>query len=233
MKTSLVIPIYNEELNIKILFNEILDTGIYSLVDEIIYVDDYSSDNSFDILKKIEKKYNKVTILRHEVKRGQSMAIWTAANFTNNEVIVTIDGDGQNNPKDIKKLLEMYISDNEIFLVGGIRKKRKDSFIKIISSIIANKFRILILSDDCIDTGCSLKVFNKSVFLSFPFFSGIHRFLPALFKGYGKKTFFINVDHRHRIYGQTKYGTIGRLIAGIKDLIKVVKIIRKFKSDHD
>ena len=96
-----------------------------------------------------------------------------------------MDGDGQNNPKDIAKLLNKYLSNKKIYLVSGIRNKRKDSFIKILTSIIANRFRMIILKDDCIDTGCSLKVFDKEVFLSFPFFDGIHRFLPSLFIGFG------------------------------------------------
>ena len=104
--------------------------------------------------------------------------------------------------------------------------------IKILSSKIANKIRSYILNDDCVDTGCSLKVFDRNIFLSFPFFDGIHRFLPALFKGYNKNTFFINVDHRPRIHGNSKYGTFGRLVRGIRDLITVAKIIKKFRRDH-
>ena len=92
---------------------------------------------------------------------------------------------------------------------------------------------MIILNDNCKDTGCSLKVFDKEVFLKFPYFNGMHRFLPALFSGYNKKTHFINVDHRPRIFGISKYGTWGRLIRGIRDLIKVVKIIKKFKSNRD
>ena len=106
------------------------------------------------------------------------------------------------------------------------------TFIKIISSRIANYIRKIVLKDNCNDTGCSLKIFDKNIFLKFPFFDGIHRFLPALFSGYGKKTFFINVDHRPRLHGYSKYGTYGRLFRGIRDLFKVAKIIKKFKSDH-
>ena len=91
--------------------------------------------------------------------------------------------------------------------------------------IIRNK----ILNDDCIDTGCSLKVFDKNIFLSFPFFNGLHRFLPALFKGYGKNTFFLEVDHRPRISGISKYGTFDRLFKGVIDIIRVKKIIRTYK----
>ena len=104
------------------------------------------------------------------------------------------------------------------------------SSIKLISSNIANQIRSLILKDDCVDTGCSLKVFDKEIFLSFPFFDGLHRFLPALFKGFGKNTLFINVDHRPRISGISKYGTFDRLYKGILDIIRVKKIIRNNKT---
>ena len=123
----------------------------------------------------------------------------------------------------------MYILNNDIQLVGGIRINRQDNTIKIISSKIANYIRKMILKDNCKDTGCSLKVFNKKIFLTFPYFDGIHRFLPALFIGFGYKTFFIDVNHRKRKYGVSKYGTINRLFKGIRDLYKVKKIIKNNK----
>jgi len=114
-------------------------------------------------------------------------------------------------------------------LIGGIRANRKDTYFKILASKIANLIRASILKDECIDTGCSLKIFDRNIFLSFPYFDGIHRFLPALFKGYGKRTFFMNVDHRSRLYGTSKYGNFFRMFKGIRDLIKVLKIIKEFK----
>ena len=140
-----------------------------------------------------------------------------------------MDGDLQNNPKDIHRLLEVY-NNKKFDLIGGLRLKRKDSFIKIISSKIANKFRSYILNDGCIDTGCSLKVFKKNHFLKLPYFDGIHRFLPALFRGFGYNTHFIPVDHRHRASGISKYGTFLRLFKGIRDLIKVKLIINRYKK---
>ena len=92
---------------------------------------------------------------------------------------------------------------------------------------------MLILNDNCIDTGCSLKVFDKKIFLSFPFFDGIHRFLPALFNGFNHKTAFVNVDHRLRKHGNSKYGTIDRLYRGIIDIIKVKKIIKKNNMNNE
>ena len=102
--------------------------------------------------------------------------------------------------------------------------------VKVLSSRVANYIRRSILKDNCSDTGCSLKVFDKKTFLKFPFFDGMHRFLPALFSGCGKKTFFIDVDHRPRKYGFSKYGTFGRAFRGIVDLIKVAKIIKKLNK---
>ena len=130
-------------------------------------------------------------------------------------------------------MFEIYQNDDELKLVSGIRFKRKDPYIKIISSKIANSIRRFILNDNNPDTGCSLKVFDKSIFLSFPFFNGLHRFIPALFNGSGYKTLNVNVDHRPRLYGISKYGTFGRLFRGIRDMIKVAKIIKSIKSNCD
>ena len=104
---------------------------------------------------------------------------------------------------------------------------RKDNLIKVLSSKVANYIRQLLLNDGCLDTGCSLKVFKKDIFLSFPYFDGMHRFLPALFKGYGHNTIFIEVNHRKRKYGISKYGTMNRLFKGIRDIIRIKKILKK------
>ena len=230
MNFSIIIPIYNEEKNILLLLKEI-QNSLLKYKYEIIIIDDASTDNSVYEINKLQKMYN-IVLLINKINKGQSFSLHRGILESQSDVIVTLDGDGQNNPEDIPLLVEKYISDDQLFLVGGIRIKRKDSFIKIISSRIANSVRSKILKDDCIDTGCSLKIFDKKIFVNFPYFDGIHRFLPALFKGYGKKTFFINVDHRHRMHGYSKYGTFLRLYRGIKDLIKVAKIIKKFKRNR-
>ena len=229
-KFSIVIPIYNEEKNIIGLINEILIyLKSYSNY-EIIIVNDGSTDESLTKIHDLLSN-TKIKVINNKMNKGQSFALKEGIVASKFQTIVTLDGDGQNNPKDIPILLSKYFDDASIFLVGGIRIKRKDSIIKKVSSKIANKFRSIILNDNCKDTGCSLKVFDKNIFLKFPFFDGIHRFLPALFLGYGKKTFFIDVSHRPRIYGSSKYGTYGRLVRGIKDLIRVAKIIKKFKRN--
>ncbi len=229
---SIVIPIYNEEDNIKNLINEITYT-LKSFVNyEVIIVNDGSTDASLDKINNILQFNPNLKIVDIKYNRGQSFALKEGIINSKYDTIVSLDGDCQNNPIDIPKLLKVYFENEFICLVGGVRLKRRDSFIKKITSKLANKFRLMILKDNCQDTGCSLKVFDKKIFLAIPFFSGIHRFLPALFLGYGSKTTFINVDHRPRVNGVSKYGTFGRLIRGIKDIIKVAKIIKKLKKDR-
>jgi len=225
---SIIIPLYNEDQNIGILIKEIFKT-LYNYSDyEVILVNDASTDQTLEVIQKLNNK--KIKIINNNINSGQSFSIYKGIKEAYYNTIVTLDGDGQNDPKDIPQLLEFYLKNYEIELVGGIRYKRKDKIIKLISSKIANFVRSRLLKDNCSDTGCSLKVFNKKIFLSFPFFDGIHRFLPALFSGYGYKTYFINVNHRKRKYGISKYGTMKRLFKGIKDLIKVNNILKNIKN---
>lgn len=225
---SIIIPIYNESDNIIKLFNE-LKENLKNYYDfEIIFVNDGSTDNSQTILNNLNKNNNfRLTIIINKKNLGQSYSIYKGAQKSQFDNLITIDGDGQNDPKDINKLIKIYFKDSDIILVGGIREKRKDTISKKLSSIIANKVRSFILKDNCKDTGCSLKIFEKKIFLSFAYFDGIHRFLPALFNSKNKKIVFVNVNHRHRVFGKSKYNNINRLIKGINDLVKVYKIINK------
>ena len=224
---SIIIPIFNESENIEYLVNEIYDSlqkDKHSTF-ELILVNDCSSDNTIEVLKLLKKKFD-FNILNNNSNKGQSFSIFKGISEAKHNTIVTLDGDGQNDPKNISLLLEKYFSDPNLYLVGGIRNNRKDSSVKILSSRIANQIRSHIFNDGCADTGCSLKVFDRKVFLKFPFFTGIHRFLPALFRGYGYGTAFLNVDHRPRTKGKSKYGTLDRLYRGIIDIIKVKKILK-------
>lgn len=229
---SIVIPVYNEELNIIELFKNIQNLNLNKKKSEIIFIDDCSTDKSFTLLSELRKK-NDIILVQHKKNLGQSQAILSGIQRSKFDNILTIDGDGQNPPRDIIKLTEEYFKDSTLALLGGIRAKRKDNLIKIYSSKIANSVRKSFLQDDCTDTGCALKIFDKKIFLSFPFFNGIHRFLPALFKGYGHKTKFIDVGHLNRKHGYSKYNTTGRLFRGIKDMITVKNIIRKYNKVHD
>ncbi len=226
---SIVIPIYNEKRNIFNLIEEIknnIKKEYYNY--EIIVIDDFSNDLNEKDYSQMQKN-KRLNLIKNKANIGQSLSIHKGIQNAKYSTIVTIDGDGQNNPKDILKLFKIYQS-NDYKLVGGLRLKRKDKIIKLISSKLANKIRAFFLKDNCLDTGCSLKVFDREIFLNFPIFDGIHRFLPALFSGYGFSTYFTQVDHRPRIYGSSKYGTIDRLFRGIKDIIKVKKIIKYKKG---
>lgn len=226
---TLVIPVFNEQDNLVSLIKEI-KTALANYINfELIFVNDFSSDNTLKILEKEKKNFN-FKIINNYLNLGQSYSILSGIKQSKYNIIVTLDGDGQNNPYDIPKLLEFYNKSNDIYLVGGIRLKRKDNLIKIISSRIANYVRSKFLEDGCTDTGCSLKVFDKNIFLQFEYFNGIHRFLPALFNGFGYKTFFLSVDHRKRNYGKSKYGTFLRLFNGLRDMIKVKNMINKNKK---
>jgi len=221
---SIVIPIYNEEDYIRNLIDEIFD--VVKLNFELILVDDGSNDNTYHILRELKNIYN-FNIISNKINKGQSFSIKKGIENAKYETIVTLDADGQNDPKDIALLYNKYFQNKTIKMVGGIRKNRKDSSIKIYSSKIANYIRMKILNDNCKDTGCSLKIFDKKIFLKFPYFNGIHRFIPALFSGKGYETAFINVSHRPRTTGISKYGTFDRLFKGILDIYRVKKIINQ------
>lgn len=225
---SIIIPVYNEINNIEKLFNEIRFSLNNFDTYQIIFIDDGSTDDSQDILKDLENK-KLIQLIKNKKNIGQSYSIYKGIKNAKYETIITLDGDGQNNPNDIPKLLKMYNETNNK-LIGGIRINRKDNYIKKISSIIANNIRRFILKDNCKDTGCSLKIFDRKIFLSFPYFDGLHRFLPALFKGYGYNTDFINVSHRQRNSGNSKYGTLDRLFKGVRDIFIVNSIIKKINT---
>ena len=228
-KISIIIPVFNEVGNIKILYNEITNSLKDIFEYEVIFVDDSSTDGSEQLLKKISNN-SFVKVITNNKNMGQSYSLFNGIKEAKNNIIVTLDGDGQNDPRDISILLEVFLESDKISLVGGLRVRRKDSFIKIFSSKIANNFRSFILEDNCPDTGCGLKIFYRDIFLKLPFFNGIHRFLPALFNGYGYETRFIPVNHKNRNSGISKYGTFDRLFKGIIDIVRVKKIISKHKN---
>ena len=223
---SIVIPIYNEFENIKLLVSEIKAALQNSYKYEVIIVDDCSRDKTQEILS--SSFFFNCKVIRHNKNFGQSASIRTGVLNSKFDNIITLDGDLQNDPNDIPRLINIFQSKETNYdLVGGIRKKRMDNFVKRASSIIANFVRKSILNDNCDDTGCGLKIFTKKIFLELPFFNGIHRFLPALYKGYGYNTYFIKVNHRMRNAGSSNYGTLSRLFLGIVDLVRVKKIINQ------
>ena len=225
-KISIIIPVYNESNCISLLIDEIVSNLKSYIEYEIIVVNDASTDDTLIVLNDLN---HNIKIISNKNNIGQSNSILNGIKHSSYSTIVTLDGDGQNNPADILRLVNIYFEQN-YNLVSGVRVKRKDSKVKIISSKIANYVRSKYLNDECKDTGCALKVFEKKIFLEFPFFNGIHRFLPALFKGYGYSIKYLEVDHRPRVSGVSKYGTVNRLFRGIRDMFYVKKIIRNKSS---
>ena len=222
---SIVVPIHNEENNIAKLFEEIVTAIKTDYSFEVLFVDDGSNDSSLKILKDLNSQYNNLRIVRHKIKSGQSAALLSGVKFSYGEWIVTLDGDGQNDPKDIITLLteRNKLNFNEgLFMFVGQRKKRIDSNYKKIQSKIANIIRKSLLNDRTPDTGCGLKLFQRSLFLSLPHFDHMHRFLPALAIIKGASIISIKVNHRKRYSGTSHYGMIDRLFAGIFDLFGVL-----------
>lgn len=226
---SVVVPVRNEQDNVQPLIAEIC-AALKGVIDyEIIYVDDGSSDNTLARLKALQTQHPQLRILHHAKSCGQSTAVRTGVKAARYDWIATLDGDGQNDPADIPKLLAAITAGVE--LVGGNRRKsRRDTWVKRVSSVIANAVRSRMLNDSTPDTGCGLKVFSRTAFLDLPYFDHMHRFLPALIKRRGGKILSVGVSHRAREHGQSNYGTIDRLLVGIVDLFGVAWLQRRAKQ---
>ena len=225
---SVVVPVRNEEDNVADLIFEIQKSLKRKITYEIIYVDDGSTDQTYKNLITLQKIYKELIVIRHEKSCGQSTAVRTGVKYAKFNWIATLDGDGQNNPADIPKLLNALKEGVE--LVGGNRRhSRRDIWIKRISSVIADNVRSWMLQDDTPDTGCGLKLFSKEAFLDLPYFDHMHRFLPALIKRRGGSIVSVPVKHRPRTHGHSNYGTIDRLLVGIVDLFGVAWLQRRSK----
>jgi dolichol-phosphate mannosyltransferase len=227
---SMVIPMYNEEENVEPLVTEVFDTLAAHPDFELIIVDDGSQDGTQQKLKELMSKYSNLCVVRHRRNLGQSVGIFSGVKAATKSWIITLDGDGQNDPKDAMQLAqaaEANIKLNQPLLVAGNRVNRKDSGWKKFGSKFANSIRRRFLKDDCPDTGCGIKLFQRDVFLTLPHFNHCHRFLPALFKRAGGCIINVPVNHRPRTRGQSKYDNLGRLWVGITDLLGVAWLIRR------
>jgi dolichol-phosphate mannosyltransferase len=230
MELSVVIPVFNEQENIGPLLDEIgrsIDPGVRY---EIIVVDDGSTDATADTLAKLLPEHPRLRVIRHRMRRGQSAALMTGVAAARSPWVVTLDGDGQNDPRDIPRLLSEcheggFIKQDR--LITGLRRQRNDNIIRRASSRIANTVRACLLRDDCPDTGCGLKLFPRDVFLALPRFDHMHRFLPALFRSHGCRVISVDVNHRPRLRGVSKYGVFNRLWVGIVDLMGVMWLQRR------
>lgn len=228
---SVVVPVYNEADNVLPLLAEITAAlEPEGVAYEVIYVDDGSGDETPERLKEARAKFSHLRVLRLRENCGQSTAIWAGVRSARAKWIVTLDGDGQNDPADIPRLIAAARQDAGSAgppLVAGIRRRRRDSWLRRISSRIANAVRSRILDDRTPDTGCSLKLFEREVFLQLPFFDHMHRFLPALFRRDGRDVILVEVNHRPRQRGASSYGVGNRLWVGMADLLGVLWLQRR------
>jgi len=219
VKYSIVIPLKDEEENIEILISEIepvmKDVGESW---EMICIDDGSTDRTQEILTAMSK--NKVFLkpVFFEKNYGQSSAFDAGFKMATGEFIITLDGDLQNDPRDIPKLIKKT---TDADMVCGCRLNRKDTFTKKITSLLANKIRGKICRDNMKDTGCSLKLYRKACLDKIKLFDGMHRFLPALFKNEGFLVVEVPVNHRHRQHGKSKYNFLNRSFNTIADMLAV------------
>ena len=222
MELSVVIPVFNEVESIAPLLDEICEQLDGKLDYAIIVVDDGSIDCTPGVLQTSRESHPQLRIFRHRVCSGQSAAITTGVIAAGSPWIVTLDGDGQNDPADILQLYQaMDKSPGAGMLVTGYRKQRRDDWLKRVSSRIANAVRTLLLRDATPDSACGLKVFTRDTFLALPQFDHMHRFLPALVQRQGGRVLSIEVQHRPRQRGVSKYGVHDRLWAGIVDMLGV------------
>lgn len=221
---SVVVPVLNEKENIAGLVEEIAEAAKTVPISEIIYVDDGSTDGTVDTLLSLREKYPALRVLRHDRRCGQSAALWTGIKASGNSLIATLDGDGQNDPADIRILYKLYEQTKqfrEAVMVVGERRKRNDSVSRRIASRFANGVRSRILKDQTKDTGCSLKLFRRKDYMELPYFNHMHRFLPALMMRGGAHLVHVDVSHRARLHGVSKYSNFRRAVVGISDLFGV------------
>jgi len=230
IELSVVVPVYNERDNLLPLITEISAVLRGTMGFEILYVDDHSEDDSLQVLLDARGAFPELRIVRHLQRCGQSTAICNGINAARGSWIVTLDGDGQNDPADIPKLLaaRKQASAN-VRLFSGWRTQRRDTWSKRLSSRIANAVRSRMLKDATPDTGCGLKLFERELFLRLPYFDHMHRYLPALVRRAGYTTQSIPVNHRPRTRGQSKYGMWDRLWVGLADLRGVAWLMRRAK----
>jgi dolichol-phosphate mannosyltransferase len=227
---SIVVPVFDEEGAAPALAREIA-AAFEGRAYELIFVDDASGDGTRAALSALAAEIPALRVLSHAKNAGQSRAVRTGVLAARAPIVVTLDGDGQNDPADAPRLVDrLAAGPQRLALVGGVRVKRKDTLAKRLASRFANGVRQTLLKDTAADTGCGLKAFRREAFLRLPYFDHIHRFLPALMLREGYDVAFEPVGHRPRQAGRSKYTNLGRLWASFSDLAGVVWLASRARS---
>lgn len=226
---SVVVPVFNEQDNVPPLVHEIVAALRGVVPFEIVYVDDNSRDGTLAVLQELKHQVPELRVLHHVFQSGQSTAIRTGVKAARGEWIATLDGDGQNDPADIPKLMAERARNADVKMFAGWRVNRQDSGSKRWASRWANAIRTRMLRDATPDTGCGIKLFERAAFLDLPYFDHMHRYLPALMQRAGWKTVSVPVNHRARTMGVSKYNNLNRALVGIRDLRGVAWLITRSK----
>lgn len=229
---SVVVPVKDEADNIAPLANEIASALAGESSHEIVFVDDGSSDATAQVLKRLKGKIPTLRIIQHGRNMGQSRAVRTGVRAAMGAIVVVLDGDGQNDPADIPRLIAPFreADAEKIGLVQGQRTRRQDSLKKKIASRLANGIRRQLLHDNATDVGCGLKAFRRDAFLALPYFDHMHRYMVSLMMREGYEVRFVDVRHRPRLHGRSKYGVLDRLAAGVYDLFGVRWLQRRYRG---
>lgn len=221
MTVSVVVPVKDEAGNVAALAREIAAALAHEPDHEIIFVDDGSTDGTTQILTGLKAEIAGFRPLRHDRNLGQSRGIHTGIQAAKGDIIVTLDGDGQNDPADIPTLLTKLRANSALGMVSGVRVKRQDTASRRIASKLGNRFRNAMLGDGATDTGCGIKAFYRAAFLELPYFDHMHRYLIALVQRHGWKVDYAPVNHRPRLAGRSKYTNLGRTFVSIHDMLGV------------
>jgi dolichol-phosphate mannosyltransferase len=224
---SVVIPVRNEAANIAPLLSEIVSALEKRAAFEVIFVNDGSTDRSESELTLLMASRPWLRHVKHASSCGQSAAIRSGVEHARAPLVVTLDGDGQNDPAFIPALIDTLMGAPRVGLVAGQRVRRRANLFKKLQSRIANGVRKVVLRDGTRDTGCGLKAFRRDLFLKLPYFDGLHRFLPALVRRVGYDIAYVDVIDRPRRAGKSNYGMWDRLWVGIMDLFGVWWLIRR------
>jgi dolichol-phosphate mannosyltransferase len=227
VQVSVVVPFFNESGNIEILFNAITDVfrQLPEYRYECIFVNDGSNDGTREELAQLAARNQNLHVINLNRNYGQSAALVAGLRRATGEYIITLDGDLQNDPADIPAFLEVL---KEVDFVCGYRYKRLDTFIRRLSSRIANRVRNWILQDGLHDASCGIKGFRRDCLPHIVAFNGIHRFMGAIMKASGKKVAEYKVNHHPRLHGKSKYGINNRLWRGIYDLFGMAWLLRRY-----